>query len=313
MVVGCCVASAVQAEAEDQAADAADQLAQGRVRAVVARPDGKRSERAACAPHKGSEDGTLELIACRRNCLQVMGKILIGLLQMLSELPAALALSFPAGFAAVLDAVQIFLLDVFEVFRIDCIAPLSVHARFSTIMVLPFVGVAIVQLLHCIADARAGRGGVDPELVAHRHASNKAKASYHMFFVIFLLYPLLSRTAFHMTPTACWSLGPDESWHMDDMSVDCSSGVHVGFMVAGSVFIVVYPIGIPLAFLFFLVRDKGAVVRSSLQHESATESGTAATAASSAYDFLKKDYKPAYYYFECVNLLEKLLVRAQSV
>jgi hypothetical protein len=37
-----------------------------------------------------------------------------------------------------------------------------------------------------------------------------------------------------------------------------------------------------------------------------------ASAASSAYDFLKKDYKPAYYYFECVNLLEKLLVRAHN-
>jgi hypothetical protein len=247
-----------------------------------------------------------------RNCSQVMGKILIGLLQMLSELPAALSLSFPDAFAAVLDAVQVFLLDIFEVFHIDCIAPLSVHARFSVIMALPFVGLAIVQLLRCIADARAGRGGVDKELVAKRRAANKDKASNRMFFVFFLLYPLLSRTAFHMTPTACWSLGPDESWHMDDMSIDCASGVHVGFMVAAFVFIVVYPIGIPLAFLVFLLRDRTAVVPTSSQPEVAGGATTVASAASSAYDFLKKDYKPAYYYFECVNLLEKLLVRAHN-
>ena len=36
-----------------------------------------------------------------------MGKILIGLLQMLSELPAALALAFPDAFVAVLDAVHL--------------------------------------------------------------------------------------------------------------------------------------------------------------------------------------------------------------
>jgi hypothetical protein len=30
--------------------------------------------------------------------------------------------------------VQVLLLDVFEVFRIDCIAPFSVHARFTVIM-----------------------------------------------------------------------------------------------------------------------------------------------------------------------------------
>ena len=239
-----------------------------------------------------------------------MGKILIGLLQMLSELPAALSLAFPDAFVALLNAVQVLLLDVFEVFRIDCIAPFSVHARFTVIMVMPFIGVAIVWLMCCIADAGTSRGGVGVELVAQRRTENKAKASYRTFFVIFLLYPLLSRTAFHMTPTACWSLGPDESWHTDDMSIDCSSGVHVGFMVAGFVCLVIYPIGIPLAFLFFLLRDKGTIVQSSLQPEAATESGAAASAASSAYDFLKKDYKPAYYYFDCVNLLEKLLVRA---
>jgi hypothetical protein len=240
-----------------------------------------------------------------------MGKILIGLLQMLSELPAALSLTFPDAFTAVLDAVQVFLLDIFEVFRIDCITPLSVHARFSTIMVLPFVGVTVVQLLRCIADAHAGRGGVDPELVTQRRAANKAKASYRMFFVFFLLYPLLSRTAFHMTPTACWTIGPDENRHMDDMSIDCASRVHVGFMVAAFIFIVVYPIGIPLAFLVFLLRDRTAVVPTSSQSEVASGSTTAAT-ASSVYDFLKKDYKPAYYYFECVNLLEKLLVRVHN-
>ena len=100
--------------------------------------------------------------------MKSFGKILIGLLQITSELPAMLALSFPDAFTAVLNAMKFFLLDLFEIFRIDCITPLSVHAKFVATMAFPLAGIAGVQLLRCIANARAGRGGADD---AGRHAA----------------------------------------------------------------------------------------------------------------------------------------------
>jgi hypothetical protein len=43
--------------------------------------------------------------------------------------------------------------------------------------------------------------------------------------------------------------------------------------------------------------------------ETKTETKTKTkTKTSSEYDFLKKDYKPEFYYFECVTLCEKLLL-----
>jgi hypothetical protein len=311
VVVGVCIASSCSDTAEDHAEDAADQLAQGQSgrwwQGLMVR--GSREWHALKTiqnPTQISEEESAPKLCC---CLaQVMSKILIGLGQMLSELPAALALNFPPGFTAVLNAVKVFLLDVFEVFRVDCITPLSVHAKFVVIMALPPVGVGIVRLLRCAADARAGRGGADAALAATRRAENKAKSNYRMFFVIFLLYPLLSRTAFHMMPTACWALGPGESWHMDDLSIDCASDAHLGFMAFGLACIVIYPIGIPLSFLVLLWRSGRAVKVQPYASETQTTAGV--KAASSAYDFLKKDYKPEFYYFECVNLLEKLLVRS---
>jgi hypothetical protein len=278
--------------------------------------------------------------------LMVLGKILIGLLQITSELPAALALQFPDAFTAVLGAMKVFLLDVFEVFRIDCITPLSVHAKFVATMAFPLAGIAGVQLLRCIANARAGRGGADDALADTRRAENKATAYSRTFFVIFLLYPLLSRTAFHMTPTACWKVGPDETWHMDDMAIDCDSALHSIFLGLGAFCIVLYPIGIPLTFLFLLVRndrksekrgwckgwcnrriypgEEGEAAASDTDPEAESkkvrqrrkavigdEAGNASAATrldGSAYDFLKKDYKPQFYYFECVTLFEKLLL-----
>jgi hypothetical protein len=331
----------------------------------------------------------------------VMSKILIGLTQMLSELPGALALSFPAAFTAVLKAMKIFLGDIFEIFRVDCVQPLSLYAKFSIIMMLPFAGTCIVQLLRCFADYRAGGDTT-------RIAENKANSEYRMFFVIFLLYPLLSRTAFHIY--SCQTLGVDEQWHMDDMTIDCASRTHSAFMVIGVICIVAYPIGIPLTFFFLLRQDhhscslcaaifhrkpepvetnknsnvvypndgevevqgltditpadeqlatkaasggptKGAgyteeteetkTLRAKLSAHSymalrrravaaGASSGELANAddadepktalvglttaletketASSKFDFLKKDYKLDYYYFECVTLFEKLLL-----
>jgi hypothetical protein len=227
---------------------------------------------------------------------QVVGKILIGLAQILSELPAALALTFPPAFTAVLNAMKVFLLDIFEVFHMDCIQPLSVHVKFSVIMVVPPLAIGIIQLLRRIADARAPH-----EELAECRAQNKAKAAYRTFFMIFLLYPLLSRSAFHMTPTACWSLSPGETWHMDDLSIDCASATHVGFMIIGAICIVIYPIGIPVTFLFLLFRNEMPGVVHPHDTTPAPE------AKHSAYEFLKKDFKKKYFYFECVNLFEKLL------
>eukprot|EP01051_Picozoa_sp_SAG22_P006365 SAG22_NODE_413_length_10849_cov_6.078977_7_plen_1231_part_00 len=242
-----------------------------------------------------------------------IGKILTGLFQILSELPAALKLTFPVAFTAVLSAMKVFLLDIFEVFRMGCISPPSVHSKFIVVMLLPLAGIAIVQLLHCIANARAGRGGADAELVAKRKEDNKATAAYRTFFLIFLLYPLLSRTTFHMTPTSCQTLGDGEQWHMGDMSIDCASGTHVAFMALGLVCIIIYPIGIPLVFFFLLRRDTAAnaihpEVGQDTKKQETGKKEDKENEKKSAYDFLKKDYKPEYYYFECITLMEKLLL-----
>ena len=88
---------------------------------------------------------------------QVLGKILIGLLQITSELPGALALTFPAEFTAILGAMKIFLFDVFEVFKVDCISPLSVHTKFVATMLFPVAGVGMVWLWCCYENAKTSR------------------------------------------------------------------------------------------------------------------------------------------------------------
>merc|ERR1711871_1542331 len=110
-------------------------------------------------------------------------------------------------------------------------------------MVFPWIGVAIIQLVRCIADARAGMGGASAETIARRKANNKNDSAYRTFFLIFLLYPLLSRSTFHMMPTSCQTLAEGERWHMDDYSIDCGSATHIAFEVFAGFCICIYPVG----------------------------------------------------------------------
>ena len=198
---------------------------------------------------------------------------------------------------------KVFLLDVFEIFKVDCISPMSLHSKFLSIISFPVVGLVMVQLVRCIADARAGRGGASNELIVERKAKNQTNAAYRSFFLIFLLYPLLSRTTFHMMPTSSQPLADQQSLHMDDYAVDCDSGIHHAMFAVAVIAIAIYPVGIPISFLFLLWRNERKKIVPFDDEAAAVGKG-----GSSSYDFLKKDYKAEFYYFEVIALSEKLIL-----
>ena len=128
-------------------------------------------------------------------------------------------------------------------------------------------------------------------------------------------------------------MGPQERWHRDDFSVDCDSGKHTFVAVLAVVGIAVYPVGVPVAFWYLLWRDEqqrkpAGTVRRVEVGAAATDKGDSAAhvsavtgsnarpkrgeqdgeAAGSYFSFLRVDYKPKYYYYECVILLEKMLL-----
>ena len=80
------------------------------------------------------------------------------------------------------------------------------------------------------------------------------------------------------------------------------------FMGLGFGFICVYPIGIPVIFWFLLRRNQKRLRKQTTDVKGPAARAIKATKAmtpdshkgSSAYVFLMRDYKPEYYYFECV-------------
>jgi hypothetical protein len=223
----------------------------------------------------------------------VQAKIIIGWMQIVTELPHTLKLVYPQQFTAILRAIRILMLDIFDMFSIDCIStPLSLHARFIVIMLLPVVGLLIVLVMRFASNCRAERASGTDETIGARKAAIQATASYRAFFVLFMLYPLLSRTVFHMF--GCHRLDVAERWHPDDYGINCDTATHTGFVVAAGFGVAIFPIGIPLTFLVLLWRSQ--------RGRNLGDTDT------SPYDFLRKDYQYNMYYYEVVVLIEKLLL-----
>eukprot|EP01043_Picozoa_sp_COSAG02_P058319 COSAG02_NODE_7238_length_3103_cov_1.651899_1_plen_644_part_10 len=189
-------------------------------------------------------DAVEDVVSLQQSVSVVQGKILIGVLQITAELPSVLRLNYPVGFNKLLVAARVLLVDLFSTFKLDCVSPLSLHARFVIVVLLPPAGIAIVQLLRLWNDYKS----------AEHKLANSNKAAYRSAFIIVLLYPLLCRTCFRMF--ACQKLGEEEGWHPDDFTIACDSSVHTFFKVMASVGVIVYPIGIPLVFMVLLQYDK---------------------------------------------------------
>jgi hypothetical protein len=198
----------------------------------------------------------------------------------------ALSLVYPELFTSILEALRVLMGDVFEIFRIDCIAPLSLFSKFVIIMLLPAVSCAAIEVARWIADCTAGSNATAEGGHAATTLKNRENAYYRMYFVIFLLYPLLSRTIFHMFQ--CQTLHDHEAWHVDDFDVDCNSGEYTAFYAIAMVFVFIYPIGIPVGLFILLWRDE--------QRQANDPSANPLPDPSLA--FVRKDYKGVYYYFE---------------
>ena len=251
------------------------------------------------------------------------GKIVIGLFQMLSELPSTLQLVYPAKFTAAMQVLKLFMLDVFDLFKLDCVGSVSIYFKFVCIVVAPCIFVLVVHAIRKnsnknIPISKSFRGA-SASMIDMKREENRAKADYRVLFGIFLMYPVLSRTCFHMF--LCHKIGPGHSFHPDDYSIACEgSAIHALFLLFAVICTLIYPVGIPVSFLALLYRDKlkrsmmakqqqaAGPTRLDRMRRSSVEMLEASKGGPSSMEFLRRDFKPEGYYYECIALFEKLLL-----
>ena len=141
-------------------------------------------------PSEGLTEASEDQVNEQLSSVMTQVKILIGLLQIVCELPETLRLVYPGVFMLILQTLRVVmdpLSKVLELFKIECMTPLSLYLRFWLIMAIPLVCIAFIKLARVFANTRAGRGGASADLVAHRKRKAASDSDYRTFFMFFLL------------------------------------------------------------------------------------------------------------------------------
>eukprot|EP01048_Picozoa_sp_COSAG05_P024518 COSAG05_NODE_5802_length_1084_cov_299.328825_1_plen_361_part_11 len=185
-------------------------------------------------------------------------KISIGLGQILSELPTVLDLQYPPLFTNTLELLRVLMLDAFKVFRLDCITRTSIHSKFVITMLTPVVAIVVFNLMRLLSVAKLHTNKtLDSAQVAARKRELSASCSSRSFGSLFLLYPMLSRTAFRMF--ICRELDHQERWHVDEYTVDCTDRTHEIYQGMAVIAILIYPVGVPLVFSYLLHKHRAVL------------------------------------------------------
>ena len=172
------------------------------------------------------------------NRVLVKLRILISMIQVLSQLGVVYSIPFPDVYANLLRWLSLLEINLPEILPLECIWSLSFYvALLLRTLLLPALGLTFVAM----RAARAPRRAVD--------AMGGA-----LFVILFLIYPSTSAAIF--STFQCEPLDDGTSWLRADLSIDCQSGTHGFFMGYAVLMVFVYPIGTPILYYVLLRRHK---------------------------------------------------------
>ena len=87
---------------------------------------------------------------------------------------------------------------------------------------------------------------------------------------------------------SCRQLDEEESWLSVDYQISCQSDWYLAFMLLGIIGVCAFPIGIPSMAMFVLVKNREGI--------------RTGDAAFERYEFLVADYKPDFYFWDCLGI-----------
>ena len=180
----------------------------------------------------------LDLSSSFFDSLMVKLRILISMIQVLSQLGVVYSIPFPNLYAGLLRWIGILELNFIDLLPLGCVITAGFY--FSLLMrtlVLPV-------LLLVAVGAKVARA---PAKVINMFNTLN-------FLVLFLIYPSTSAAIF--ATFQCEELSDGTRWLRADLSIDCRGDTHTLFRIYAGFMVLLYPLGTPLFYLFLLRRNR---------------------------------------------------------
>ena len=201
----------------------------------------------------------------------VMGKvkIVVSTYQVVSSTASVVGVQMPAAFSQFMESMNCVNLSI------STVLPLSCGQTYTFIDSLYFATLLPMLVAACLMCAFVYEySGVRKTIQADRnrqrgdkaHAFNEIKTKYlsYFFYLTYLVLPSVTTTIFQMF--LCTDMDPngetpgeDNLFLTADMRISCSSDYFYGGETYASIMVIVYPVGIPLLYLWMLYNARDEI------------------------------------------------------
>ena len=204
----------------------------------------------------------------RAKLIRMMGKIkiVVSTYQVISSTTSALHVRMPTSFTNFMDSLSFVNLSVGTLLPISCGETYTFIDELYVVTLVP-IGIAACFLTAFVCEYSYVRKKIMSNWFRTRgekgRAFNDIKTKYLslFFYLTYLILPSVTTTIFQMY--LCTDVDPDnetpgaDNWYLTaDMRISCTSNYYNGGVAYASVMVVVYPVGIPLLYLWMLYSNR---------------------------------------------------------
>ncbi|CAN0076684.1 unnamed protein product, partial [Ectocarpus sp. 13 AM-2016] len=201
---------------------------------------------------------------------------------------------YPGAYKDFLSVIDVVNLDLGFILSLACVYDTDFYDRLLLTTICPAVVLGLLGCTYLVARRRNRHSQEAMGVVKHRHLSVA-------LFIMFVIYATVSYTIFETF--VCDLLDDGNSYLRADYSLTCDTETHTAYRVYAGLMILVYPVGIPCVFGWWLFKHR---------HELTQEGRERRAALKPAAD-LWEPYKPSTYYYEVVECFRRIALTGFAV
>ncbi|CAM9693042.1 unnamed protein product, partial [Laminaria digitata] len=201
---------------------------------------------------------------------------------------------YPDEYKAFLSKIAAITLDVGSILSNLCIVKTDFYDRLLLSTIWPLVVLSALSGASFVATKMNRSTETAERIVQRKHLATA-------LFVLFFVYSSVSLTIFQTF--VCEDLDDGNAYLRADYSVQCSTEKHDAFRIYAGVMVLIYPVGIPGLFAWWLARNREELTKPDRQPMSRLLSFRGIWSA----------YKPSCYYYEIVECSRRVLLTGAAV
>jgi len=218
-------------------------------------------------------------------------KIILGFLQITTNLAIALYTPWPSYYQSFIADFNILNFDFIQWSSIGCVVNADYYTKFLAITITPIAVLILVFLFYWVPRyIRSVQRHDDYDL--RRAAEKRSRRQFWKLFLftLFLIYPGVSSTVLRLF--VCENVN-GTNYLLSDFSVLCFTSKWTEYALIDILFILLYPIGVPLYFFILLYSNRNKLLLPDIRIQ---------------IGFLYEAYNGDHWWFELVDMANKLFL-----